>query len=327
MKITVILCTYNRCASLADSLHSVAASVVPADVDWEILVVDNNSKDQTRDVIEGFCRQYPGRFRYVSETRQGLSNARNAGIREARGDVLAFVDDDVLVDPAWLHNLTSAMEDSRWAGAGGRIRPEQGFSPPAWLNLDYQEFYLGGSLVLFDLGDQAGQLPSPPFGTNMAFRKTMFEKYGGFRADLGRCGDSLIGNEETEFANRLLSGGERLWYAPSAIVYHPVPKQRLTKSYLRNWWYSYGRSIVRQSSKGPSVHQIPGFYLRRLRGGLRWMFFSNPDWPLYPDWRFYGQVQVCMAAGEILELLRLYRRGAPKSDVRPQANSALETPS
>src|SRR5579872_886035 len=84
MDITVIICTYNRCRILVKALESVAASVMPNAVEWEVLVVDNNSTDQTREIADEFCRQYPGRFRYVFEPQQGLSNARNTGVREAR---------------------------------------------------------------------------------------------------------------------------------------------------------------------------------------------------------------------------------------------------
>ena len=86
MKISVILSTYNRCQSLAKALDSAAASTLPEGDEWEVVVVDNNSTDQTRDVVEDFQRRHPGRFRYVFESQQGLSHARNAGIREARGD-------------------------------------------------------------------------------------------------------------------------------------------------------------------------------------------------------------------------------------------------
>src|SRR5208282_2321290 len=91
LNITVILCTYNRCQSLARALDSVAAQTFSESVEWEVLVVDNNSRDQTRDVAEDFCRRYPGRFRYLFEPRQGKSYALNAGIREARGDILALL--------------------------------------------------------------------------------------------------------------------------------------------------------------------------------------------------------------------------------------------
>src|SRR5271166_3382652 len=106
MKITVILCTYNRCVSLSSALESVAATTFSDPVEWEVLVVDNNSKDQTREVIQDYCRRSPGRFRYLFEGRQGKSYALNTGIRAAEGDVLAFMDDDVTVDPRWLQNLT-----------------------------------------------------------------------------------------------------------------------------------------------------------------------------------------------------------------------------
>ncbi len=107
MNITVILCTYNRAETLSKALQSVAFSELPKSLEWEVLVVDNNSRDQTHDVVEGFCRQYPGRFRYLFEPQQGKSHALNSGIREARGDVLAFMDDDVTVEPAWWQNASS----------------------------------------------------------------------------------------------------------------------------------------------------------------------------------------------------------------------------
>src|SRR5262249_25559041 len=133
MDITVIVCTYNRCQSLAKALGSVAASTLPDSVEWEVIVVDNNSSDKTREVVEDFCRRHPGRFGYVSEPKQGLSHARNAGVRKARGDIVAFMDDDIIVEPTWLRELTSALYNGQCAGAGGRILLERNFSPPRWL--------------------------------------------------------------------------------------------------------------------------------------------------------------------------------------------------
>src|SRR5438309_3069723 len=99
MTVTVVLCTYNRYQNLETALNSVAASVLPEPVQWEVLVVDNNSTDHTRKVVEEFCHRYPGRFRYLFEAQQGKSYALNSGVREARGNILAFMDDDVIVDP------------------------------------------------------------------------------------------------------------------------------------------------------------------------------------------------------------------------------------
>ncbi|HEY1482576.1 MAG TPA: glycosyltransferase, partial [Candidatus Acidoferrum sp.] len=134
--LTVILCTYNRCRSLPAALQSVAAQQLPDALEWEILVVDNNSTDQTSDVVSEFAqRNPPGRIRYLFEPRQGLSNARNAAIREARGEVIAFMDDDVTVDPYWLQTLTVSLRAGEYTGAGGRILPPQDFQPPRWLTL------------------------------------------------------------------------------------------------------------------------------------------------------------------------------------------------
>src|SRR5215471_7732195 len=104
MNITVILCTYNRCKSLAKALASTAALKLPDSIEWEVLVVDNNSRDQTCEVVREFITRYPGRFRYFFEPQPGKSYALNSGIREARGTVLAFIDDDVTVEPSWLTN-------------------------------------------------------------------------------------------------------------------------------------------------------------------------------------------------------------------------------
>src|SRR5580704_1493640 len=109
MRITVILCTHNRCRSLAKALESVAASQLSTSTDWEVLVVDNNSSDQTREAVETYCRRYPVRFRYVFEPQPGKSYALNSGIREALGEILAFMDDDVTVEPTWLQNLTANL--------------------------------------------------------------------------------------------------------------------------------------------------------------------------------------------------------------------------
>lgn len=123
MKITVILCTYNRCQSLRTALDSVASSVFPNSTDWEVVVVDNNSNDATSEVVRDFCHRSPQHFRYLFEPKQGKSNALNSGVSNTDADVIAFMDDDVTVEPDWLCNLTKVLASGEWAGAGGRILP------------------------------------------------------------------------------------------------------------------------------------------------------------------------------------------------------------
>jgi glycosyltransferase involved in cell wall biosynthesis len=301
-KISVILCTYNRCHSLAKALDSVAVSKLPDSIDWEVLVVDNNSSDQTREVVERFCRRHSDRFRYLFEPQQGKSHALNAGIRESRGEILAFIDDDVTVEPMWLQNLTAPLQDrEEVAGSGGRILPAHAFSAPRWLALS-GPYAMGGILYAhFDLGDEAKELEQPPYGTNMAIRKKMFDKYGYFRTDMGPCPGSEIRNEDTEFCRRLLAGKERLRYAPSAIVYHEVPLNRISKKFFLKWWFDYGRALIRETEKSHEVSDIWKIIPRIVPMTFGWMRALNPQL------RFYRKCWVWVVAGEGVEIYRQAR--------------------
>jgi glycosyltransferase involved in cell wall biosynthesis len=315
MKITVILCSYNRCQSLAKALESLALSTLPPFVEWDVLVVDNNSHDETRLVVEEYCQRFPQRFRYMFEPRQGKSHALNSGIREARADVLVFMDDDVEVDRNWLYNLTSSLKDSQWSGAGGRILPEAGFALPSWL--ETKDRYSLAPLAIFDLGTEPGELREAPFGTNMAFRMEMFSKYGNFRTDLGPQPGSEIRNEDTDFGSRLLAGGERLWYEPSAVVYHAVPQNRVQQSYFLAWWFDKARADIRQSGmpEGTSYHVagVPIYLFRRLGAWtLRWIIAMNPGR------RFSCKLKVWGIAGMIEECHRFFAESAKTTSV-PEA--------
>ena len=260
MRITVILCTYNRCNILGKALGSVAGSILPNGVGWEVLVIDNNSSDLTRDVVNDYCESYSNRFRYVFEPRPGKSHALNTGIRESCGDILAFMDDDVTVEPMWLQNLTQPLFGNEWVGSGGRIPPDWPSKPPHWLALDGPRS-LAGILALFDLGPHPCQLDRAPFGTNMAFKKSVFEKYGGFRTDLGPRPGSEIRDEDIEFCNRLFAAGEKLRYEPAAVVYHAIPENRLKKEYFTAFWFDHGRARVRAMGPRPNLLGIPRHYL------------------------------------------------------------------
>ncbi len=293
MHISVILCTYNRCQSLSKALSSVAASTLPPSVEWEVLVVDNNSCDQTREVVEDFCRRYPARFRYLFEPQRGKSHALQTGIGEAPGDVLAFMDDDVTVEPTWLQNLTSELHSGEWAGAGGRIVLQWPPALPDWLAIEGP--WVRHGLPGLDQGHEAKELVGPPFGTNMAFRKEVFRKHGGFRTDLGPSPDKQIPipGEDTEFGRRLIVAGERLRYEPSAVVYHPVLENRIKKKYLLGWWFDYGRAHAREVQ----IRPLRGF-CNLVAWKLRGVVASDPQL------RFFSRLVVRERLGEISEFLR-----------------------
>ena len=297
MDITVILCTYNRSESLAKALASVAVQELSPGVRWEVLVIDNNSRDHTPAVVRQFSGEYPGRFRYLFEPRPGKSFALNTGIQEARGSIMAFLDDDVVVEPKWLENLTATMRGGEWVGAGGRIIPGWSSPPPKWLPcFDKQAL---GPLVAFDPSSEAGPLLEPPFGTNMAFRKTVFEKYGGFRTDLGPRPGSEIRSEDTEFGFRLLAAGERLRYEPTAVVYHEVQKNRVRKAYFLKWWFDKARADVREIGIPENtwrIHGMPAASLRRvITWAVRWFL------TLDSSRRFSCKINVWINAGAIVE--------------------------
>ena len=195
-----------------------------------------------------------------------------------------------------------------WAGAGGRTLPQRTFSPPRWLPL--KDRYALGPLAIFDLGSDALELKEAPFGTNMAFRREVFEKYGGFRTDLGPCpgvGDPQK-SEDSEFSQRLLAAGERLRYEPSAVVYHGIPESRLQKKYFLDWWFDKargdsGRSELRSIPAGVSPG-IPLVLFRRLAvWTLGWMGAFKPSR------RFFRKLQVWVLAGQIRESYRRWRDG------------------
>lgn len=313
MKITAILCTYNRSESLTKALESLAASIVPEAVEWEILVVDNNSKDQTRAVVEGFSNRYPGRFRYLFEAHQGKSYALNSGIREASGEILAFLDDDVCVEQTWLHNLTSVLHGGEWAGSGGRILPEPGFSPPRWLALDGPFNLLGALCAYSDPGNEPAELKSPPIGANMAFRKEVFGRYGLFRTDLGPRPGSEIRHEDTEFGQRLMAGGQRLRYVPTAIVYHEIHENRARKEFFLAWWFDFGRGSIRQDERNLTTLQVLKVLGRALLTALKWLTAFDPQR------RFYCKCRVWYAAGILVESRRQAKQSGYKVKREPES--------
>ncbi len=304
MRITVILCTYNRSDSLAKALESIALSVVPESVPWNVLVVDNNSTDKTRSVVEEFSKRSPERFRYVRETQQGKCYALNTGVREAQGKILAFADDDATVEPEWLWNLTSQLQSDEWLGAGGRIIPVWAKPIPSWLSID--DPHTMGPFVAFDAGTQAGRLNRPPYGANMAFRREAFEKYGGFRTDLGPRPGSEIRRDDIEFANRLLAAGERLRYEPNAVVYHPAPEERMTQGFVLRWWFwnGYGEVVDLGPPSGGrwQFRGIPLYLLRRIvRWFLQWIVTFDPPT------KFACIRNVCCLAGIVFACHRFQR--------------------
>lgn len=301
--ISVIVCTYNRSESLIKTLDSLVQLWAPPGLSWELIVVDNNSTDDTAEVVRTFAEASSFNVRYVFEMNQGLSYARNAGIRVAGGDIVAFTDDDVSVDPGWLCELQKIFDQFGCVGVGGRIVPVWIGQKPPWLKLDGAYSLRSGTVVSFDHGGEPCELSTPPVGANMAFKKVAFEKHGFFRTELGKRGNDAMTGEDTEFCTRLSRAGDRIVYAPSAVVYHPVPETRLKKSHFQSYYFSYGRYMARINGfpENPTLYfGVPRYLFRSLLAHVcKWVFAFDSQR------RFHHKLQVCESLGEISEARRI----------------------
>jgi glycosyltransferase involved in cell wall biosynthesis len=242
---TVLICTYNRADLLDETLTSLRA--VRASRIWDIVVVDNNSSDNTREVVERHAASFHVPVTWVFEPAQGKSFALNTGIAQSRGEIIVFTDDDVVVAENWLEAACAPMDaDGACQYTGGPVDPIWEVEPPRWL--DRTRGDLWGTLAILDYGPEPfvfEERKRVPLGANMAVRRALIDRIGGFHPALGRRGRSLMGQEQAEFFSRARDARARGRYAPEMRVQHHVPRVRLTKQYFRRWWFWKGISRAR----------------------------------------------------------------------------------
>ena len=298
MKMSVVICTYNRCESLKRTLKSLREMSAPEACSWELIFVDNNSEDDTKAVIEEFENECKLNVKYIFEGKQGLSCARNRGIEQVEGEVIAFTDDDVIVDRNWLLNIQRAFEEYDVCCVGGKILPIWEIPKPKWLT---QELYY--VLALLDRGDKPFHLESPVvWGANFAIKSDTFEKYGGFDTNLGRIPGRLFAGEETEFIRRILNRGEKVLYDPNAVVYHYIPSDKISKRYFRKWKYDQG--VLRASLRGHSNHKnYSGIPSNPLAFLARNAFFFFKDIRHLWQKRFPYELRIISLVGFTLKVL------------------------
>ena len=240
---TVIVCTYNRATSLRQTLECLARQDVPESTSWEVIVVDNNSSDNTKQVLHEAGSLFSGvPLLYEFEGNQGLSYARNHGIQKAKGEVLLFTDDDVCPDSDWTNKILEAMKHLKCDACGGYIAPIWETKPPKWLTQKLYGFLAirideTGPKVILDTDE-------PPYGANMAFRRTVFDQVGLFDTTRGRTGNTLASGEDGEMFERILSAGLRVMYCPKARVKHRIEAIRMRRAYFRRWRFQNSRNIA-----------------------------------------------------------------------------------
>lgn len=263
-RLSVIIATYNRGEKLARTLRSLAAQTLPAGK-WEAVVVNNNSTDDTAEVFARFIASEGAGLdiRMVTETRQGLSWARNRGLAEARGEIIVMIDDDEEVPPGFLAAyLDFFASHPRAVAAGGPMIACYEEVRPRWMS-HYTEALAASTI---DLGGRVRRFPRGgyPIGGNMAFRREVFERVGTFDTALGRTGAGLLGGEEKELFGRVAAFGGEVWWVPGARVLHLIPAARVTDARFRKLSRMVGVT-ARTLARGR------GDYLRALaREAIKW---------------------------------------------------------
>lgn len=298
---SIIVCTYNRAESLRDTLRALRAQQVSEGRKWEVIVVDNNSKDHTRKVVDEAQREWP-LLRYEFEQAQGLSHARNKGIAVAQGDVLLFTDDDVVPEPDWLETTLAGMAKYQADACGGYIAPIWESPPPAWLT---ERFY-GFLAIRTDRSDDypIASASQAPFGANMAVRKAVFDQVGLFDTSRGRKGKVLASGEDGELFERILAAGFKAVFLGRSRVHHKVESFRLTKHYFRRWRFHTSRNIAQSKDVAGErrLFNIPLYVFPQfLRAVLR-MLWGHATQPR--DEAFNREMVVCHFLGLMQGLYR-----------------------
>lgn len=259
-EMTVAICTWNRAARLRDTLGHLA-SATETDESWELLVVDNGCTDDTAAVVTDFATRLP--VRCVVESERGLSHARNAAVREARGRHIVWTDDDVHVRAGWQTAYARAF--ARWPDAaffGGPVLPWFEGDPPRWLRDGID--IVDAAFAVRNFGSDTFEFDGArlPFGANMAFRLDVQRRHL-YDPALGRRGRAMLSGEETQVMHAILAEGGRGRWVPDAVVDHFIPAARQTIGYLRRYFAGHGELAA---LRGPAEGK------RRFLGRPLWLW-------------------------------------------------------
>ncbi|MBI2527050.1 MAG: glycosyltransferase [Candidatus Rokubacteria bacterium] len=271
---TVMVCTHNRAPSLRHTLEALAAQRSPVAVDWEIVIVDNNSRDETATVVREFAARAPAPVTYLFEPRQGVSWARNAGVAVGKGEVVAFTDDDVRPASDWVAMLWTLLSESKADMIGGRILPDWSGPLPGWLA---RNRWLYGNLALVDhehrewLVQERGTLQL--WCANLAARRSLLDTIGPFDVTLGRVGTRLKSGEDVDMVRRALAAGAHVLYDPRLVVWHKIPEERMRPSYFRRWHFDGAEGMALRAGP-PAGHRLLGVSLF----SYRWLLARLAAW-------------------------------------------------
>jgi glucosyl-dolichyl phosphate glucuronosyltransferase len=281
-KISIVICTYNRSQILRGCLDSLSSQTMDSAL-FEVIIVDNNSSDDTREVVEKYCAEYP-HFNYVLETNIGLSRARNTGFRNAKSDWILYLDDDVKVLPNLTESALNTIENHGFECFGGIIYTYYLKERPRWIKPDF----LSNQYLL-------EKYPSPSIVTSereiwgclLVFRKDLLEKFGGFNPNLGMNGNKMGYFEETDMILNFKEAGYRIGIDPNMKLQHLIPNFKLQLNWHLKEGYVGGRDMQRYWKNYVPNDYWGGFIyiLTRPLSYFRNAFLATQK--LYRDENFY----------------------------------------
>jgi glucosyl-dolichyl phosphate glucuronosyltransferase len=307
MDISIIICTYNRSHNITDCIDCLSSQKQMENLRWEIVLVDNNSTDGTDQIVRNIELNLSILLRYFFEPLQGLSYARNRGVKEAAGDYLVFIDDDIRVMPHWLRSIYDTFQACCCDAVGGRIYIDSPKSLPQWIQpamratLGYRDF--GSRQFIVD------RLAEIPFGGNMSFRRDVFDKIGLFDTRMGRRGEGrkrreLFKDEEINLFCRLIEAGGIVYYQPNAIVIHKILPHQLEKMFFRIVHFNSGfqSGLLKEKQYRRSFFGVP---LDLFSGVLKALIMYFKVFIIKgPNIAFLHQLRVVSYIGKILGHVR-----------------------
>jgi len=280
--VTVAVCTRDRPGQLAAFLSSACSLVVPPELRWELVIIDNGSDDASAAVVEGFASSLP--LRRIEEPVIGVSHARNRAVREARGDYICWADDDTILGRDWLSAYLAAFRRHPDAAIfGGRILARQEEPAPRWVRASLQCWQLKCVFGHRDFRDAAPidtNRDNGPWGSNFAMR-TLEQRLFEYDPALGHSPEHNRAGEESDVVYRTLAGGVNGWWVPQSVVHHVIPPHRQTWSYLYSYFTRAGETAayVHANFADGDGQSSRRRILEMSRGGLR--FHVACRWALF----------------------------------------------
>jgi len=274
LSLDVLIPTHNRSQMLRECLEAILKAESPEGLCWRVTVIDNNSSDDTRNVVESFLSRFRNRLRYLFEAQPGKSAALNLGITSSDRTLIGMIDDDELIDRQWLTVIRDTFNEADLDYIGGPYYGLWRAERPKWLPPGYP--------AVLSADDPESWPRHPKMfdeenmflrGGNAIVRRAVFDRVGLYTHGLGKC-------EDHDMFNRLRGAGMRGLFVPGLIIHHIVPADRTTRAYFRNWVWSRALSLAIMDRVAPEnvvyVGKIPRYLIGRTLRGTPRLIFGSP---------------------------------------------------